>query len=213
MNYNFGERPEAGGRVSAGETATIGFWQNRNGQALIRSLPVFQNPDGSTTSVANWLAATFSNIYGAHAGANNLFGMSNGDVANLYTSLFKRTTKTGLGGPPKLDAQVMATALAVYVTNEDLAGMTAAGYGFLVTQNGVGVATFDVGSQNRDAFGLSASDSTVLTVLDALLATNRLTNGGILYDLNSDGSISMYEQVLRTMANVVYSAINEGGQI
>ena len=42
-NYNFGERPPAGGTVSAGQTATIGFWQNKNGQALLRSLPAFDD--------------------------------------------------------------------------------------------------------------------------------------------------------------------------
>src|SRR3954452_15828499 len=31
-NYNFGERPPSGGGVTSGLTATIGFWQNNNGQ-------------------------------------------------------------------------------------------------------------------------------------------------------------------------------------
>ena len=35
MNYNFGERPQAGAALSSGQTATIGFWQNMNGEALI----------------------------------------------------------------------------------------------------------------------------------------------------------------------------------
>src|SRR5262249_17509257 len=41
QNYNFGERPAAtdgGGAVTVGQTATIGFWQNNNGQNLIKSL-------------------------------------------------------------------------------------------------------------------------------------------------------------------------------
>jgi hypothetical protein len=32
--------------------------------------------------------------------------------------LFKRNAKTSPGGPPKLDAQVMATALATFATKE-----------------------------------------------------------------------------------------------
>jgi hypothetical protein len=34
-NYNFGERPAAGG--GSRQTAAIGFWQNKKGQDLIRS--------------------------------------------------------------------------------------------------------------------------------------------------------------------------------
>jgi hypothetical protein len=152
-------------------------------------------------------------MYGASAGANRLAGMTNGQVAELYTSLFKRNGKTSPGGPPKLDAQVMAVALAVYVTNQDLAGTTAASYGFLVTEHGVGVSTFDVGDRNRAAFGLSATDSTVLTVMDILLATDSLTRDGLLYGQNASHQIDGIEQALRTMANEVYSAINEQGHI
>jgi hypothetical protein len=32
-NYNFGERPTTTGAVGTGQTATIGFWQNKNGQS------------------------------------------------------------------------------------------------------------------------------------------------------------------------------------
>ena len=59
-NYNFGERPPAGGGVTGGQTATIGFWQNNNGQALIESL----NGGANSTRLAEWLAATFGNMYG-----------------------------------------------------------------------------------------------------------------------------------------------------
>src|SRR5262249_45076182 len=38
LNYNYGERPPAGGSVQHGQTAGIGFWNNRNGQTLIKSL-------------------------------------------------------------------------------------------------------------------------------------------------------------------------------
>ena len=209
VNYNFGERPGAGGQVTSGQTATIGYWQNKNGQALIKSL----NGGPASMQLGAWLAATFPNMYGASAGGSSLSGMSNSQVADLYTSLFKRTAKTSPGGPPKLDAQVMATALAVYVTNEDLAGTTAASYGFLVTEHGVGISTFDVGDANRAAFGLSATDSTVLAVIDILLATDSLAHDGLLYDQNDNHQIDSIEQALRTMANEVYSAINEQGHI
>jgi hypothetical protein len=209
VNYNFGERPAPGGQVTAGQTATIGFRQNKHGQTLIKAL----DGGAASTQLGNWLAATFPNMYGVNAGVNNLAGMGNGQVADFYTSLFKRNGKTSPGGPPKLDAQVMATALAVYVTNADLAGTTAASYGFLVTEHGVGVSTFDVGNANRAAFGLSASSSTVLTVMDILLATDSLAYGGLLYDLNGDHQIGGIEKALRTMANELFTAINERGHL
>ncbi|MBN2295619.1 MAG: hypothetical protein JXM70_24525, partial [Pirellulales bacterium] len=208
VNYNFGERPSADSSVTAGQAATIGFWQNKHGQALIKAL----NGGPDSTQLGDWLAATFPNMYGANAGTNNLAGMSNSQVADLYKSLFKRNGNTAPGGPPKLDAQVLAVAFAVYVTNVHLVGTTAADYGFLlVTEDGLGVSTFDVGEANRAAFGLSESDSTVLTVMDILLATDTLAHDGLLYDQDGDGDINQFEQLLRTMANEVYSAINEQG--
>lgn len=70
-----------------------------------------------------------------------------------------------------------------------------------------------MGDANREAFGLSASDSTVLAVMDILLATDSLAHDGLLYDQNGNHQIDGIEQALRTMANEVYSAINEQGHI
>jgi uncharacterized delta-60 repeat protein len=204
VNYNFGERPPAGSSVNGGQTAAIGFWQNKNGQNLIKTL----NGGPTSTQLGNWLAATFPNMYGAEAGANNLTGKSNADVAAFFTSLFKRTAQTSPGGPPKVDAQVLATALAVYVTNQNLAGTTAAAYGFQVTASGVGAATFNVGT-NGAAFGVA--DNTTLTVLDLLLATDARTRNGLLYDFDGSGTISAEERALREKANQVYTTINELG--
>ena len=208
-NYNFGERPLAGGDVTAGQTATIGFWQNKNGQDLIRSL----NSGPDSTKLGDWLAATFPNMYGANAGANDLTGMTNAEVADFYSNLFRRKKKEalqlGLGGPTKMDAQVMATALAVYVTNSTLAGTTASTFGFMVTEYGVGISTFNVGF-NSDAFGVE--DNSDVTILDLLLAINNSSMNGILYDRDGDG-LNDLEILFRTMANNVFSAINELGDI
>ena len=57
------------------------------------------------------------------------------------------------------------------------------------------------------------ADDTELTVLDILLATNDMTLGGLLYDGDGDGLIDTLEQALRAMANDVYNAINEQGEI
>lgn len=207
VNYNFGERPAAGSAVQQGQTATIGFWQNKNGQRLIQAL----NGGPSSTQLGNWLAQTLPSLYGPSAGGHNLVGKTNSQVATLFVSLFKQTTS--VYGPPKLDAQVLATAFAVYVTNESLAGQTATAYGFHVTAGGLGTATFDVGDANRAAFGLSPTDGTVLTVLDVLRATDTLSRDGVLYDEDGSGVISSFEKELRQMANSVFTAINEQGDI
>jgi hypothetical protein len=205
INYNFGERNAGGEAVQAGQTATIGFWQNKNGQKLITSL----NGSPEATALADWLAREFPNMYG------HLAGKTNADVASYYRSLFKRNAKTALGGgPPKLDAQVMALALAAYVTNQHLAGSAAEAYGFLVTEYGVGASTFDVGDQNREAFGLSETDNTMMTIFAILRATDQHSADGLLYDCDGDGDADdEWETLLRTMANEVYSEINELGDI
>jgi hypothetical protein len=200
-NYNFGERQPSEGGVEQGQTATIGFWQNKNGQSLIRSL----NGGPAATQLGDWLATTFPNLYG------DLAGKTNGDTAEFYKSLFARGAKTSLGGPPNAAAQVMATALAVYVTNQSLAGTTAASYGFLVTETGVGSRTFNV-ADNGDAFDLA--NNSLVTVLDLLLAANRHSRNGLLYDLDGDGDANDSEETtFRKMANDLFSAINEAGDL
>ena len=166
---------------------------------------------GSQSNVlGNWLAATFPNMYGAAAGVSNLTGKTNAQVAAFYVSLFKRNGQTAPAGPPKTDAQVLATALAVYVTNNSLAGNAAAAYGFEVSANGVGSATFNV-TTNGAAFGV-ANGSTV-TVMNLLLAVNARTRRGLLFDLDDSGTISNSERSFREMANSIFSGINETGDI
>jgi uncharacterized delta-60 repeat protein len=199
-NYNFGERPTTTGAVSAGQTAGIGFWQNNKGQNLIQSL----NGGSTATQLGHWLAVTFPNIYAS------LDGKTNAGVAAFYKQLFARTAQTAPAGPPKVDAQVMATALAVFVTNQSLAGTTAATYGFQVTATGVGTRTFNVGSDGG-AFGIA--NNSVVSVLDLLLAVNARSHNGVLYDLNGNGLIDSTEASYRTIANDIFTAINEAGSI
>src|SRR5262249_13577435 len=61
LNYNYGERPAATGAVGQGQTASIGFWNNKNGQALIKAL----NGGSASTQLGDWLAATLPNMFGA----------------------------------------------------------------------------------------------------------------------------------------------------
>lgn len=205
LNYNFGERPLAGAAVTHGQTATIGFWQNKNGQALLNAL----NGSANATQLGNWLAATMPMTFG------NLAGKTNAQIAQIYVDAFKAKKGKGDVGPAKLDCQVMATAFAVYVTNSSLAGTAATKYGFLVTATGVGTATFNVGL-NGAAFDVA--NYTVMTVLDLLLATETHTaQAGVLYSyaiVNPDGTVSYgIDAVLRAMANEVFTRINESGDI
>jgi Transposase DDE domain group 1 len=194
LNYNFGEQPGGSGPLNKGQTAGIGFWNNKNGQALILALPVVTNPDGSVTSVANWLAATLPNTFGANSG-NDLAGKSNAFIAALFQSDF---VVKGV----KLDAQVLATALAVYATNATLdSTQAAAAYGFTVSGYGVGTATVNVGSSG-DAFGVA--NNTTMTVMDLLLATDDQAIDGLLYGGNA---------ARRNEANAVYSALNQAGGV
>src|SRR5439155_18803007 len=137
-------------------------------------------------------ADTFPNMYAS------LDGITNGGVAAFYKTLFARNGQSSPGGPPKMDAQVMATAVAVYVTNQTLAGNTAAAYGFQVTANGVGTRTLHVGNRGA-AFGVANNSS--LSVMDLLLAVNARSHNGLLYDMDANGQISSSEANLRTMAN------------
>jgi hypothetical protein len=190
LNYNFGERPPVGGSVQHGQTATIGFWNNKNGQALIRALN-----GGTGHQLGDWLAATLPHMFGASAGSNDLAGKSNAYIAALFQQDF-------LLKGVKLDAQVLATALSVYVTNATLdPTAVAAPYGFTVSGDGAGTATWNVGS-NGDAFGVA--NNTTMTVMDLLLATDAQAVDGLLYD----GNIT-----LRNEANSVYSALNQAGAI
>ena len=107
----------------------------------------------------------------------------------------------------KIEAQVLAVAFAVYVTDSDTAGTVASQYGFKVNTTGVASATFNVGS-NGAAFGVA--NNTVLTVLQILLKTDALSAGGsgtTAYDIYN-GNVT-----LQTLANNVYNAINNAGDI
>jgi hypothetical protein len=77
----------------------------------------------------------------------------------------------------------------------------AAQYGFRVSGAGAGTATVNVGA-NGAAFGV-ANNST-LTLMDLLLAADAQTVNGVLYNGNA---------TKRNEANIVFSAVNQGGDI
>src|SRR5262249_14612540 len=129
--------------VARGQTATIGFWQNNNGQALVNRF----NGGPDSTALSTWLATSFPNLYGASAGANNLTGRTNAQVAAFYLTQFNL-------GAPKAEAQVMSVALAVYATTTSLGGSEGSSYGFAVSPTGLGARSYGVGAAGA-AFGVA----------------------------------------------------------
>ena len=106
------------------------------------------------------------------------------------------------------------------MTSETLAGgVPAADYGFETSADGVANTTFNMlamlTAQESDDLGrtpvLDAAGR--VTIIDILLATNKKGHEGLLYDVDDYGSISSFELTLRTLANELYTAINEGSDI
>jgi hypothetical protein len=172
--------------IGRGDTATIGFWHNKNGQALINSL----NGGPSSTALGNWLASNFPYLYGPQAGsANDMTNKTNAQVAAYDLSVFT-SDKTG--------AQILGGAIAGYVTNTVLAGGTYAGsYGFNTSTSGTGSHTWNVGSNGSGA-GLSNNQS--YTVMELLQQVNLSKQNGT------------YNSAANSF-NVIFDGINQGGDI
>jgi hypothetical protein len=183
--------------VALGLTGGIGFWQNDNGQELIQSF----NGGSTATALAAWLGATFPNLYGANAGANNLLNYQHsGHVAtNAQVTAFY-LTQFDLQGP-EVEAQVLAVALNVYATTTSLGGRAGVAYGFTVSDAGLGARSYNVGGDGA-AFGV-ANNST-RNVSQLLRAVNALAVGGVLY--NGDAT-------LQAQAADLCDALNQAGSI
>ena len=72
--------------------------------------------------------------------------------------------------PNALEADTLALALNVYVTNSSLAGNTAVSYGFSVSTGGLAAATVNVAT-NGEAFGIG--DNTAMTIGELLSPSQR----------------------------------------
>jgi FG-GAP-like repeat/FG-GAP repeat len=179
-----------GQSVQNGLTGNIGFWHSKNGQTLINGF----NGGSSSTALSSWLAATFPNLYGAGAGANNLNGQTNTLVAAFYKTQF------ALPGS-NVEAQVLATALNVYATTLSLGGTSGQAYGFTVSANGLGADSFNVGADGA-AFGVAKK--TTRNVLELLKAVDHQTVLGVLYD---------GDPTLQKLANHLFHVLNEAGTI
>jgi hypothetical protein len=178
-----------GQAVQDGLTGGIGFWNNNNGQRLIDSF----NGGAASTALSGWLATNFGNLYGAGAGANNLTGFSNAQVAAFFQSQFAL--------PGSLEAQVLATALNVYATTLSLGGTVGQAYGFSVSADGLGAYTFNVGSDGA-AFG--AANNATGNVYALLQGVNDQAVLGVLYG---------GDKALRNEASDLLGALMKAGSI
>ncbi len=186
QGYNFAELSVA--NLMAGDMASIGFWNGANGQKLIKSL----NGSASSRKLATWLSGTYPGLYGRKS-ANNLVSKNNNDVASLFRRLF--------GRPDKLDAQVLAVALATYATRQSLGGAVALKYGFTVWSEGSGSRRVDVGEHGA-AFGVD--NGTTMSISQVLAATSGRASKGVLFGGNA---------VLRAHAASVFEMIIELGDL
>jgi len=205
INNNFGE---IGLGLMRGQTGTIGFWANKNGQAVINAL------GSTTTSLGNWLASSFPNLYGSSAGADNFVNKSRSYIASQFVNLFNTPN------PPKLDAQVLAIALAMYTTTKSLNSTStgqglATKYGFVLTaansSSNIANIQWNVGSSGAP-FGVA--NNTSLTILALLQKANYYAVKGVLWPSSLKvNNITYSSASLRAMANVVFTDINNSGDI
>jgi SdrD B-like protein len=172
--------------LGAGDTATIGYWAGKNGQSIILSL----NGGPNSHALANWLSTNFPALFPSAA-----IGSTNKSVASYFLSL--KNSKT----TPKLEAQIMATAFSVYVTNSNLAGTTAAAYGFNVTATGSGGTTINVGTNGWELGLTNNTDYSLLTILQAANANA------------VNGKLFATDSTARNAANVLFTNINVAGDL
>lgn len=85
-----------------------------------------------------------------------------------------------------------------------MAGTTATEYGFLTSAEGVGAAEFSVGT-NGAVFGVA--DEAEMTLLDALLVTDKPDTPGLLHKLDAGGDVEIREETAGVLAGEKYASI------
>jgi hypothetical protein len=208
--------------VTRGLTGSIYFWNNSNGQALIKRF----NGGPTATALGNWLAASFPNLYGPGTGANDLAGKTTAQVAAYIQALFAlagspaqptaqqvlaggagttaaaallQGSSSPVGNP--VQAQVLAVALNVYATTSALGGNAGAVYGFKVSATGLGARSYSVG---KDGAAFGVANYTVLNVYALLQAVNKQAVNGVPYGGNA---------TLQAQCAALFSALNQTGSI
>jgi hypothetical protein len=195
----------AGSAVTAGQFGTIGFWGNKNGQAVINSF----NGGSTQTQLGTWLATNFPNLFGtpnmytsatlAQFGATSFNGLTNSQIATIYANLGSPS-----GAAKNTYVQAFCTALGIYADTSSLGGdATAQSFGFVVTAAGGASATWNLGN-DASTFGKTSNSSlsvlTILQIVDANFApstglffggdkTNTGNANDVLNGINSKGDV------------------------
>ncbi len=184
-------------QVVNGEAATLGFWSNKNGQALLKTY---------SASIGSWLSSTYSNLFGNLSGANGT------QVANYFLNYVKPNAS---GSTYNTYAQALTTALNVWVTTTGLGwNSTAASYGFHQGFGGLGLGDifFNVGT-NGASFGVA--NNTLMTVSSLLSYFNSQTvrTGSSFTALPTFVFYVNNNTSLLNGANNVFNGINNAGDI
>jgi uncharacterized repeat protein (TIGR01451 family) len=136
-----------------GQFATIGFWHNCNGQAVINGF----NGSCSSKTLGNSLASTYPHLFGAsnpYTGCS-LAGLTNAQVASVYENLW---TPGGL--TKNTYVQAFAVALGLYSTS--------------------GLGTYNLGS-NGSAFGYANNTTLPVTQILQYVDSNFTPASGLFY--------------------------------
>jgi hypothetical protein len=177
QNYTFSKFTENTGAASmssastvsavpagVGSTATIGYWHNNNGQALIKTQGV---------QLGNWLASTFPNLYGPTTGANNMTGKDGNAVAAYDLTLFN-------GGPNgKKYNQILGVALAIYFNDPALGGAAGQAAGFAGQNTGNALYTIKA-SESAGAADLGLTVGQSYTIMFIMQKINGVAVNGVL---------------------------------
>jgi hypothetical protein len=193
-------------QVVNGEAATLGFWANKNGQALLGTYGV---------ALGNWLGGTYAHLFG------NLSGATGCQVATYFACVAKASAS---GVVNNTYAQALTTALDVWVTTMGLGwNTTATGptkYGFKQGFGGLGLGDvyYNVGN-NYASFGV-VLPNTDMKVSDLLAYFNskcsRPTSGNGSGSYTTLPTFTFYatnDPTLLNGANNVFCGITNTGDI
>ncbi len=154
---------------ATGHFGAVSLWSNSTGQALIKAF----NGSASATQLAQWLATSFPNLYGASAGSGHSTVNSNG---TYFTNAQVAAAYANFTGDAQ---QVLSAALSLYATSSLLEGASAAAVAkadhLSVTADGSANDNYTVGA-NGAAFGVA--NNTTMTIMQLLEDLNASTVAG-----------------------------------
>jgi hypothetical protein len=202
--------------ISKNEAATLGYWANNNGQALLKTYTGTGTTGSGTASgsaglsLGYWLAKTWPNLFGNFG--NTTTGATGANIAAAFI-----TAKNNSGSiPGNLYLHAFNTALDIWVTTGGLGWGTASqNKGFMQGFGGAGLGSilYNVGS-NGAAFGVA--NNTLLTVNQIMNYLNSKTSGRSGGSFTAPpSSIVFYgnNTTLENGANNVLDGIDQTGDI